>query len=1050
MTLDGIVVTFAADISQLISSVGQVVSSVESVAETSGAIGDLSASFGEASSMAQELAGAVEGVSQASGAIADVAATTGELDASLAGVADTSASVAAEVSSNINQIASSASETAASVQGSMDQIGTSADAAATQTKQSGETGGAGFFNGMFDTISKVGMSFFAVQAGVQMVQGAFQQATGPFGNFQEQMTQLVTGAGESQGAIAGLGNGIKQMAVDTGTSTDQLTAGMYMVDSAGFTAAKGGLSVLLAAAEGAKVGASDLGTVANALTSDMNAYGQGAGSAASDTNQLIATVAAGKMHMTDLANSLSAVLPVAAAAHISYAEVGGAIATMTAQGASAQQATQNLANTIRSLQNPNAQAVQEMAQMGVSANDVALHLGQKGLSGTLAELEQAVLAHMGPAGLVLQSAFKSATAASADAKAEIATMPVSLQKVAEAYLNGSLTTKQWSKDLSGLDPITKHMMTQFAATAKQTDSFNSLLTKGGPSAQTYTAAMAKMLGGATGLNTALQLGGTHMATFQANVASIAGAAQTTGGRITGWNLVQDDFNQKMAVASAKAQVFWINVGQHLAPVVLTLMNALMNAGAALGSFAGWLSGASPGAIALKVLLIALAGAGIGALLTMVPAMIIGLWGMATAAWGAASGFIALNWPIMLIAAAIALLVVGIILAIQHWGAIVDWLQGVWGGIATFFQNLWSGIVGFFEGVFNRFKPLFIALGIIMAVAFAPLIVAIALLAAPFVGLYLLITHFRQVMAALRVFLGVVWMDILNLFLTPIHAIGAAFEWLYNHNTYFRDLVDVIRNTIQVGVTWLEHTWNAVLSFIVGVWSAIVSKVSAAVNFVRDVIVIGFQYDYNLVMSIWNKVLSFLVGIWDNITQKVQELWQHIGSFFSSAWSDHIQGPLQSLWQTILSFISGWPAQAVQWGVNLIQGFINGILGMIGNVGNAVSKIAGKIGSFLGFHSPAKEGPGAELDLWPRNFVQEYAQGLAAGVPLIEAAVTHLIAPTTALASYGGGNTPLQGGGSGGQHVTVHNHIYLDGQEMTDQLMTHALSQMSSGSVRRAA
>jgi hypothetical protein len=71
-------------------------------------------------------------------------------------------------------------------------------------------------------------------------------------------------------------------------------------------------------------------------------------------------------------------------------------------------------------------------------------------------------------------------------------------------------------------------------------------------------------------------------------------------------------------------------------------------------------------------------------------------------------------------------------------------------------------------------------------------------------------------------------------------------------------------------------------------------------------------------------------------------------------------------------------------------------------------------------------------------VKEFAQGLDEGVPLIQAAVTHLIQPTSALGAYtGGSNTPsssLQGNGGGSQHQTViHNHIYLDGNEMAPHI-----------------
>src|SRR6185437_4587955 len=134
--------------------------------------------------------------------------------------------------------------------------------------------------------------------------------------------------------------------------------------SAGFHGAQG-LQVLKAAAEGGELGSAELATVANALTAVLNAYNLPASKATAVTNQLVATVAAGKMHMQDLAAAISTVLPVANAVGISFDQIGGALATMTAQGVSADEGTQQLVNLIKSFSAPTASATAAMAQFGI-------------------------------------------------------------------------------------------------------------------------------------------------------------------------------------------------------------------------------------------------------------------------------------------------------------------------------------------------------------------------------------------------------------------------------------------------------------------------------------------------------------------------------------------------------------------------------------------------------------------------------------------------------------------------------------------------------------
>lgn len=128
------------------------------------------------------------------------------------------------------------------------------------------------------------------------------------------------------------------------------------------------------------------------------------GSTVSVTNELVATTAAGKMHMQDLAGSISNVLPVAASAHIAFSQVGGALATMTMQGMSTRRATMNLANMIRALLNPTAAAGTEMKNLGLNANEVSSHLGSAGLTGTLSQLTDAILKNQ-QGGMVLSSTF---------------------------------------------------------------------------------------------------------------------------------------------------------------------------------------------------------------------------------------------------------------------------------------------------------------------------------------------------------------------------------------------------------------------------------------------------------------------------------------------------------------------------------------------------------------------------------------------------------------------------------------------------------------------
>lgn len=385
-------------------------------------------------------------------------------------------------------------------------------------------------------------------------------------SFDTLTTSLVTGAGESEKNLDKVRQGILNLAPAMGTSSIQLTNGLYMIESAGFHGAAG-LDVLKASAEGAKVGNADLATVANAVTTALIDYHLPASQAASVTSMLVETVASGKTHMQDLAGALSEVLPVAAAAHVNLGQVTGALATMTGQGISAQQAAQNVANTIRSLQDPSHVAISVLNQFGVNVTDLTQNLGQRGLTGSLDVLVNAIGQHMGPSGMVLINTFKQSQSAAADAKVELAAMPASLKAIANGYLSGTVTQSQWRKELKGLTADQRQMATEFKGTVDQTRGFSDALKSGTPQAQTMGQVLSQMLGGATGLNTALALTGPNMVTFTNNVANIDAAGKSGATTVQGFALVQKDFGFQIDQAKAGVGAFAISLGERLIPIV---------------------------------------------------------------------------------------------------------------------------------------------------------------------------------------------------------------------------------------------------------------------------------------------------------------------------------------------------------------------------------------------------------------------------------------------------------------------------------------------------
>lgn len=122
--------------------------------------------------------------------------------------------------------------------------------------------------------------------------------------------------------------------------------------------------------------------------------------------------------------------------------------------------------------------------------------------------------------------------------------------------------------------------------------------------------------------------------------------------------------------------------------LITVIGTIISIGANLVGF--FQKNELAGAL-LKGVLVAITVTAIGFAIGAIPALVAGFIAWAVSAGAAAIATIAATWPILAIAAIIALVVAGIILAVQHWGQIMSWLGGVVGAIGNWIGGVFSGL-----------------------------------------------------------------------------------------------------------------------------------------------------------------------------------------------------------------------------------------------------------------------------------------------------------------------------------------------------------------------
>lgn len=165
-----------------------------------------------------------------------------------------------------------------------------------------------------------------------------------------------------------------------------------------------------------------------------------------------------------------------------------------------------------------------------------------------------------------------------------------------------------------------------------------------------------------------------------------------------------------------------------------------------------------------------------------------------------------------------------------------------------------------------------------------------------------------------------------------------------------------------------------------------------------------------ICSVWNKAAT-----WFN-TNVIQPIVNFFTNLFSSITSivGNIKTAIVNGFTAAIDWIKALPAQALQWGKDIIMGIVNGIKSCISAVGDAVSGVANKIKSFLHFSEP-DEGPLSDFHTYMPDMIDLMSKGIIDGKSKVKDALGSLtgdmavmakadiVASSTASAARGGNN-----------------------------------------------
>lgn len=410
--------------------------------------------------------------------------------------------------------------------------------------------------------------------------------------------------------------------------------------------------------------------------------------------------------------------------------------------------------------------------------------------------------------------------------------------------------------------------------------------------------------------------------------------------------------------------------------------------------------------------------------------------------------------------------------IKIWGNIKTILTAVWQGIKNvaipIFQTIWGVIKTVFEAIgkiIDKIAPQFanladqLANGNIDTDKWVKVGEAIAKIIAVIVGV---VAAVKTVIAVVRTVTSVVKgvSAVISFVSSPVGLVILA-----------------IMALIAVGIL-LYKNWDKIKAFAIRIWTAI-----------KDFFVNIFTSIGNFFTSIWEGISSFFSSVWNGIKETVSgavsAVWETISTVFSTIW-EFISGVATNIWTSIttaftniLSGITGtignikdsivtgftaaidWikalPAQAVQWGKDIIDSIVSGIKSAVSKVGEAVSGVASKIKGFLGFSEP-DEGPLSDFHTYMPDMIDLMTKGISAGKAKVRDALgaltgdmsimaqANVASPTTARTAMGSNSVSK----SVVQNVNINNKFEGDraGQQKSAAAMDKAAGD-STGEMARA-
>lgn len=196
------------------------------------------------------------------------------------------------------------------------------------------------------------------------------------------------------------------------------------------------------------------------------------------------------------------------------------------------------------------------------------------------------------------------------------------------------------------------------------------------------------------------------------------------------------------------------------------------------------------------------------------------------------------------------------------------------------------------------------------------------------------------------------------------------------------LTSAVGTVVSTHASNVKTIFSGLSSGVTSIASGLKSSVSTTWSSLKDTV-------SSTVSTLASGVTNHFNNLKGSLLTAVSNISSNMTSGFNSMKSS-VTTAVSGIVSSVSSKFSGLASSAASFGSNMISGFVSGIQSMAGKVASAASNIVNTAKQYIGFHSPSKKGEGRHIVEWGANMIGGFIDGIDSAVPALQNTMAKVI------------------------------------------------------------